>query len=130
MRIETRYYADDEEMFYTEEECLEYEREMRDRLSSVILFNGNMKMMVNPPLYEIEESAFYIYILDAEKAKDLFEWLDDQISFIWNNDDPIARHFYYYEEDGWIDMNKQFEDLQVKFKKLEDELCIRKTMVV
>ena len=119
MRIEITYYADDGEEFDNEEECREYERDVRERLESVIFFNQFQELMSEPTIYEIEEKAYYLTVLDPKMAENLFDWLDDQISFNWGAGEPIVGHFYSCEENEWVDMTKMVEETTEKLEKLK-----------
>ena len=77
MRIETTYYADDGEEFYTEEACLAYEESCRKQMSSVLFFNKEFKPLLTTD--EIENGAWYAYIKDVDMARSLFNWLNDLV---------------------------------------------------
>ena len=55
--------------------------------------------MKDPVVTDIEQSAYYMKVLDAEKATRLIDWLSYQISFSFLPDTPIKNHYYRWVED-------------------------------
>lgn len=92
MRKEITYYAFDDTEFDTEEECLEYERNVNVNYSSVIFLNSKFDVIELNEIHEMDvlEDAVcevqYIKIIDAEKAKHLFDWI---VSFVGMNTDGL-----------------------------------------
>ncbi len=127
MRIEITYFADDGEEFGTEEECREYEESLKTDLNSVIFFTEDHKLMKYPKLKDIEQEAYYLKVLDPEKAEKLFDWLHYQISFDWIAGEPIKDHYYRWNEadycvNGYVDFTKELEELQKTMAELMIEL--------
>ena len=134
MRIEVTYFADDGEEFRTEEECREYEESLKMDLNSVIFFTEDHKLMKDPKLEDIEQEAYYLKVLDPEKAERLFDWLHYQISFDWIAGKPIKDHYYRwidsnrnYRDDGYVDFTKELEELQKTMAELMVEFDKEKT---
>ena len=107
MRIETTYIADDDTEFSTEEECLEYEDEFKQLMSSVQFFDDNF--ITRNTLEDIEYDAIYVYIRDSKKAKKLFDRLYTLISF-----EPPSYVSYksgdilWYTDNGeWVNVNAE-----------------------
>ena len=125
MRVEITYYADDGEEFSTEEACLEYENRLKTDMGSVIFFDQDCNVMKDPVVTDIEQSAYYMKVLDAEKATRLIDWLSYQISFSFLPDTPIKNHYYRWVEDvrqdGWKDFTEEFEVLKKMLAKLMTE---------
>ena len=92
MRTETTYYAFDNTEFYNEEECLEYERQVNVNYSSVIFLNSKFDVIKLSEIHEMDVledavcEAQYIKIIDAEKAKHLFDWI---VSVVGMNTDGL-----------------------------------------
>ena len=92
MRKEITYYAFDDTEFDTEEECLEYERQVNVNYSSVIFLNSKFEVIELSEIHEMDVledavcEAQYIKIIDAEKAKHLFDWI---VSVVGMNTDGL-----------------------------------------
>lgn len=81
MRIQVTYVADDGEEFYSEEECLEYEKRMNPD-GSLLLFDGDFKLIkYTDPLAAFEKTEA-IYVEDAEKAEKFLDWINDQTGYV------------------------------------------------
>jgi len=123
MRIETKYFADDDTEFETEEECCAYEQFQKDCMGAVAIFDDDMNYMDSPTLEEIESYAFYIFIRSGAKAESLFSWLKEQISF---DDDGIkyplvAGELYAFSADNgkWYDMDEQLASLAANIERMK-----------
>lgn len=117
MRVEITYFSDDDEEFDTEEECLEYERGLKENFNSLIFFDEKMKLIEKPDLTNVESDAYYFYISDdAEKAKAAIDWIDYQTENLKVYDPICQGHFYGYSND-----DGDFRDLT---KRLSDLACI------
>lgn len=77
MRIEIHYFAEDDTEFDTEEECKAYEQSLWDNFDSVVFFDDHFNIMNRErnSISGIADLAWYIEILDGEKAERLFKWL-------------------------------------------------------
>lgn len=80
MTIEYTYIADDGTEFDNEEECRAYEDALKVQFDSVVIFDEN-KNILSHDWEEIEGNDFYIVIVAAEPARELFDKLGDYISF-------------------------------------------------
>lgn len=123
MRIETKYFADDDTEFESEEECRAYEQFQKDCMGAVAIFDDDMNYMDSPTLEEIESYAFYIFIRSGAKAESLFSWLKEQISF---DDDGIkyplvAGELYAFSADNgkWYDMDEQLASLAANVERMK-----------
>lgn len=123
MRIETKYFADDDTEFETEEECRAYEQFQKDCMGAVAIFDDEMNYLDSPTLEQMESYAFYIYIRDGGKATSLFSWLGEQISF---DDDGIkyplvAGDLYAFNADNgkWNNMDEQLASLASNIERMK-----------
>lgn len=123
MRIETKYFADDDTEFETEEECRAYEQFHKDCMESIAIFDDEMNYMDSPTLEQIESYAFYIYIRDGYKASRLFSWLKEQISFDDEGIDyPIVSGELYAfnaENGKWYEMDAQLVSLRNNIERMK-----------
>ena len=93
MRTETIYYAFDDSEFDNEEECLAYEKEIKDRMNAAVFYDDEKAIV------DVEKdgtgNVYYIRIVDAKRALFLFAWLCDYCGFDYPNDDdsqpPLVR---------------------------------------
>lgn len=122
MRTETTYYAFDDTSFSTKEACEGYERNITENYLSIVFFDENLKVIDLKEYKELGSledavaSAFYIKIVNAERAERFFSWLrfsigmnfdgfpdefedgmwlvyDDEDDYEWFN--PVERMKYY-----------------------------------
>ena len=73
MRVEITYYADDDTEFCTEEECIAYEAKLKSDFDSVLFFDDAFNHL-DECSQSTFESAWYMKILDGEKADRLMKW--------------------------------------------------------
>lgn len=71
MRVEIRYFADDGEEFQSEQECVEYERNLEDIFSGAVFLDGKFNAIEND-FNAINDYAQYTAVVNADKAKRLF----------------------------------------------------------
>lgn len=120
MRSETTWYAFDDTEFDSKEECEEYERTTLDLLNSVMFFDDKMKLLKNPSFGDIESYAFRMIVLDAEKAKELFEYLPQYISFEPPNYIENGSKFEFNEDDqSWVDLQYEYDVIGAKLARLK-----------
>ena len=113
MRKEITYYAFDDTEFDTEEECLEYERNVKLRYEAVLLLDEHLRPIDLSSKRGLDDlgdainESYYIKILDAETAEKLFYWI--RISVDMNMDgfpDKFADGMWLaYDDDNgvWFD---------------------------
>ena len=118
MRTEITYYADDGTEFDTEDECLAYEKEGEEALGSVLCFDEEMKPLTMTGEYH---DPYYIFIVDADRSRTLFERIADQRGIClptkaseYSNGDVLM-----YDEDGswddsWLNLNRIVADYAQK----------------
>ena len=118
MRIETTYYADDGTEFDTEEECLAYEKKGEEALGSALCFDESMKPLTMTGEYD---DPYYIFIVDAERSRTLFERIADQrgICLPTEQCEYSNGEVLMYDEDGswddsWINLNRIVADYAQK----------------
>ena len=120
MRIEVKYFADDETEFETEEECRAYEEATALNMGSVVWFDEDLNRMDSPGILDIESSAYGMYIIDEEKAVGLCNWLYEQISFQPPHIEMPKGAFLWYdvEIDEWVDVGKEASRWMDRLKKM------------
>ena len=122
MRIETTYYADDGTEFDTEEECLAYEKKGEEALGSVLFFDESMKPLTMKGEYD---DPYYVFIVDAERSRTLFERIADQrgICLPTTQCEYSNGEVLMYDEDGswddsWLNLNRIVADYAQKIAQI------------
>lgn len=121
MRSETTYYAFDDTEFYSEEECLAYEKSVSEQMTAAEFYDGEMNLV------DVQKDgtgdAYYIRIINAKKAPALFRWLNDQFGMEHPEDgDYEDGDLYVYDcdHDEWVNLTAQkkfIEKVEQMFKK-------------
>ena len=121
MRSETTYYAFDDTEFYSEEECLAYEKSVSEKRTAAEFYDDEMNLV------DVQKDgtgdAYYIRIINAEKAPGLFRWLNDQFGMEHPEDgDYEDGDLYVYDcdHDEWVNLTAQkkfIEKVEQMFKK-------------
>ena len=122
MRVESTYYAFDDTEFYTEEECLNYEKMIRTKLDAIVFFDSNRKRMDSENPYEIATDAIYAYIVRKEDADDLIEWLANTSGYTIDGMEGISNgdiFKYDSDDDEWHNMKRTIADLTVELEEIE-----------
>lgn len=123
MTTKILYIAEDGEEFDTSDECLKYEKK-RDVHGAVIMFDSNRLPITDTDSITAFEDAEYLYILDAKRANEFFDFVGEDYGYIVP--DKVVENGLYY-----IDYNRYdqtFDDLNDKIAELEvlrDELLDR-----
>ena len=124
MRSETTYYAFDDTEFYSEEECLAYEKSVSEQMTAAEFYDDEMNLV------DVQKdgtgNVYYIRIINAEKAPGLFSWLNDQYGFDYpqgefEDGDVFS---YYARNDEWINLinqKKLIEQVEAAFRAKEGE---------
>ena len=124
MRTETIYYAFDDSEFDNEEECLAYEKEIKDRMNAAVFYDDE-KAIVDVEKYGTG-SVYYIRIVDAKRAPFLFAWLCDYCGFDYPNDDDYKDgdlFVYDCDHDEWVNLNEQLRWTQSVIDSFKDGRC-------
>ena len=118
MRTEITYYADDGTEFYSKEECEAYEKEWEESLDSVLFFDESMKPLTGQ---EELDDMWFLFIVDAERSKILFQHIVDQRGLDMPTDEChyFSGEVLMYNEDGgwgdsWINLNRVVADYTQK----------------
>ena len=115
MRVETKYYADDDTEFCTEAECIAYEAKRKSDFDSVLFFDDAFNH-----LDECSENTFacamYMKILDGEKASELMKWLYDYYGVcMYGLPDELHDGEIY----AWDGYTYEWYDPEIKLKKYQ-----------
>ena len=95
MEIKYTYICSlDGEEFETEEECLEYERNIAG-CEGIAFFDVNRELVKVEDAVATYEQAYYIYILNKELADRYFAWLFSHYGYDFVNDSKEG-HTYMY----------------------------------
>lgn len=124
MRSETTWYAFDETEFDNKEECEEYEKKTLDMINSVMFFDYDMNHIKNPTIGDIESLAFYMVIKDAKKAKELFDYLPQYVSFEtprfgYENGDKFE---FNEAAEEWINIDEEHRRILDKVNRFNEAL--------
>ena len=113
MTIECTYIAFDDTEFSSEEECLAYEKKLKDSFKSVIFFDEKMNIIEEPNFERVESESFFFQPVDATNFEFFLDWLKYEICFQDIKDPLVAGHFYAYSGDleVWIDITKRSEEM-------------------
>ena len=113
MRVEKTFYAFDDKEFYSEEECLAYEQEMKESMKAAVFYDDERNTV------DVEKdgtgNAYFIRIVNAEQAPSLFDWLCYQFGFEFpeDNDYEDGDLFVYGCDRGdWVNLNEQLRWVQ------------------
>lgn len=120
MKVKKIYISEiDDEEFETEEECLEHEKAC-DPSNSVLMFSDDVHELLDSgdPLERFEH-AFYIYILDGEKAKTFFGWVDIQAGYTTPLF-PKTGDIYIFDSDA-----QEYANLDARIAELKRLLAAR-----
>jgi len=120
MRVEIKYFADDDTEFDSKKECEAYEELLFTQFDSVQFFDNNCKPIPQGNLVGIESDAFFIRILDVEKATRLFDWLYRRISFNYPEcfyDKGDILHFN--DQGNWENLTKERERISEYIRRVE-----------
>ena len=110
MIIKVTYISEDDEEFDSAEECLEHERVMQTEGKA--LFFDSDRQPIEGTVINKFEGAFYIYILDGEKAKSLFKWAEDYIGCpVPDECETSALYFFDERKQCYEDLGKKIEEL-------------------
>lgn len=120
MRSETTYYAFDDTEFYSAGECLAYEKSVSEQMTAAEFYDDEMNLV------DVQKDgtgdAYYIRIINAEKAPGLFSWLYDQYGFDYPQGKFEDGDVFSYDDrhDEWINLinqKKLIEKVEAMFKK-------------
>ena len=120
MRSETTYYAFDDTEFCSAEECLAYEKSVSEQITAAEFYDDEMNLV------DVQKdgtgNAYYIRIINAEKAPGLFNWLYDQYGFDYPQGEFEDGDVFSYvtRHDEWISLINQkkfIEKVEAMFKK-------------
>lgn len=102
MRVEITYYADDGTEFGAEEECLAYEASLKADFDSVLLFDDAFNHL-DKCCENTFACAWYIKVLDGEKALNLMKWANDHYGVCMDGlpDKLETDEIYAWDDDGF-----------------------------
>lgn len=124
MRSETTYYAFDDTEFYSAEECLAYEKSVSEQMTAAEFYDDEMNLV------DVQKDgtgdAYYIRIINAEKAPGLFSWINDQYGFEYPQGEFEDGDVFSYDTrcDEWINLinqKKLIEQVEAAFRAKEGE---------
>lgn len=124
MRSETTYYAFDDTEFFSEEECLAYEKYVSEHMTAAEFYDDEMNLV--DAQKDGTGDAYYIRIINAEKAPGLFSWLNDQYGFEYPQGEFEDGDVFSYDTrcDEWINLinqKKLIEQVEAAFRAKEGE---------
>lgn len=124
MRVECTYIAFDETEFSDKEECLAYEKAVREQRKAAVFYDDERKVV------DVEKDGtgdvYYIRIVDAKQAPFLFEWLCNYVGFDYPKDEDYEDgdlFVYDCDHDEWFNLTAQkkfIEKVEQMFKKEGD----------
>ena len=125
MTIRNIYVAADGEEFETEEECLEYEK-TRDASDAILMFNSNNQIIEDIDSVTAFEKSMYLYILNAEKAKKFFAWINESYGYAVPDPDGVnGNELYAFDEDRYSQSYYKLGNRIAELEVLQDELLDR-----
>ena len=128
MRTEITYYAFDDTEFYDERSCRNYEREFFSALDSVIMRDEDLKPLeISEDNYGDAADAYYIFIVDADKARTLFTHLEGLIGTAQPKCEFENNDILVYDEAGtwdesWINLSRRVREDNAKLKFILEEV--------
>lgn len=115
------YVADDGEEFTTREECERYERRF-EKARSIIFFDEDFNNLhKEKDIYDKVEKAFYMFISNAEDAKEFFNTIGWEMSCSVPTEDLVKDNtIVAYAEDGycWYNLTEKLEELSKIERKI------------
>ena len=115
------YFADDGSEFDNEEECEQYEYNLRmkDKFPTTRFFNRVGKVVPFLASCEFCENLFYVDVSNMDEALLLHQWFQDcGFDSIWPRDFhrgvtiTLGRFFYDTEEDRWRNIEELYKAYQ------------------
>jgi len=133
MRKETTYYAFDGTEFRTESGCLEYERDIKEEASSVIMLNEDFEVVDlfagKGNFEDIIDEVMYIKVLDGRLAGRFFWWVETNFGVAFGGlpEEFTTGEWWAYDNDEdyvWynpVERRNKYADLVVKLESKVDE---------
>lgn len=124
MRVECTYIAFDETEFFDKEECLAYEKALREEMEAAVFYDDERNIV--DAIHDGTGDAYYIRIINAKKAPALFHWLYDQYGMLHPEDGDYEDgdlFVYDCDHDEWVNITAQkkfIEKVEQMFKKEGD----------
>ena len=128
MRIETTYYAFDDTEFYDERSCRNYEREFFSTLDSVIMRDEDLKPIeISEDNYGDAADAYYIFIVDSDKARTMFTYLEGLIGTPQPKCEFENNDILVYDEKGgwdnsWVNLSRRVREDSQRLKHIAEEV--------
>ena len=128
MRTEITYYAFDDTEFYDEYSCRNYEQEFFSTLNSVIMRDEDLKPIeVSEDNYGDAADAYYIIIVDADKARTLFTHLEGLIGTAQPKCEFENNDILVYDEEGdwdnsWVNLSRRVMEDSQRLKHIAKEV--------
>lgn len=121
-----KYFADDDTEFETEEECEQYEynMKMKDKFPTTRFFNRNGKAVPFMASLEFCEGLFYIEVNNMDEALLLHEWFNDcgmespWVPRCYRDGTTITIGRFFYDTD--IDRWRNIEELYKAYADVRD----------
>ena len=108
------YIANDGEEFETKEECEQYEHRF-DKSKSIIFFDDEFKILLDEDMYSRFEDTFYMFISNAEDAKEFLNFFGNEMGCHVPDDELIVENTIvaYDDEDYyWFNLTQKIKKLQ------------------
>lgn len=117
MREEIRYIANDETVFYDEDECRNYEinTEFEKHKNSIIFLNEKGENITERGLVCCLDESYFLQVKTMEALCFLKEQFDDfGIEGPWNYNKCDEKVGAYYYDDGWHDFEAKIKEVKEK----------------
>lgn len=125
MREQITYISDDGKKFFNYKECYDYEFQQyigqaKGQLRLYNEFGGEYKEEINDDNYErILGDVTYMYI-GNKAALMVADRISEEYGYIFPKE--VGYHYYNYEKDEWICLNKRLIKLREELKMVEREI--------
>ncbi len=124
MTVEYTYIAFDGTEFFDKDECLAYEKSVHESMNSAIFYDDERNIV--DAKKDGTGDVYYIRIVNAKQASELFHWLNDQFGMEHPEDDDYEDgdlFVYDCDHDEWVNLTAQkkfIEKVEQMFKKEGD----------
>jgi len=127
MTEKTWYIAQDGAEFETKEECEQYERRYEKGKSIIFFDEKSNNLWDEEDWYKKFEDTFYMFICNAEDAKDFFHFFGNEMGAHVPDDDLLVENtIVAYDDDDydWYNLTEKIEKLSKAERKIMSQIIM------
>lgn len=119
-----QYIANDGAVFYDEDECMTYERNLAaSNLEGIVKFFGEDYNYLGSNVYAFEE-AFYCMLIDPERLPQYLDYLKAEGYDLPSVTEPNTVYRWNFQRNRWENMMAIVEDLNDVIRMIKEEADI------